>query len=160
MRVVTDGPCRVVVVETVLLKRSYVLVLIEHAAHRLHLGGVSTRPTGEWAGQQARNLVMDLGDRIETLRFLIHDRDPLFTAVPGCVHGRRTADHHHPWMNAVCERVIGTLRRELLDRILGISPPSRSRMGEVVDGTTVRELCGWYSLPDSNRRCRLERAVS
>ena len=66
---------------------------------------------------------MDLGDRIGTLRFLIHDRDPLFTAVFGEVfksEGLRiiTTLPKTPRMNAICERVIGTLRRELLDRIL------------------------------------------
>jgi transposase InsO family protein len=73
--------------------------------------------------QQARNLVMDLGDRIDTLRFLMHDRDPLFTtafAVVFRADGLRviTTLPRTPRMNAVCERVIGTLRRELLDRTL------------------------------------------
>jgi putative transposase len=66
---------------------------------------------------------MDLGDRTGTLRFLIHDRDPLFTAAFGEVfkaEGMRiiTTLPRTPRMNAICERVIGTLRRELLDRIL------------------------------------------
>jgi transposase InsO family protein len=66
---------------------------------------------------------MDLGDRLETLRFLIHDRDPLFTAAFGEVftsEGVRiiTTLPQTPRMNAICERVIGTLRRELLDRLL------------------------------------------
>ena len=71
--------CDFLVVETVLLKRLYVLVFIEHGTRRLHLAGVTAHPTGAWAVQQARNLAMDLGDRLGTLRFLIHDRDPLFT---------------------------------------------------------------------------------
>ena len=41
---------------------------------------MTAHPTGAWAVQRARNLTMDLGERLETLRFLIHDRDPLFTA--------------------------------------------------------------------------------
>jgi len=66
---------------------------------------------------------MDLGDRLKTLRFLIHDRDPLFTTAFGEVFkadGLRsiTILPKTPRMNAICERVIGTLRRELLDRIL------------------------------------------
>ena len=73
--------------------------------------------------QQARNLVMDLGERVETLRFLIHDRDPVFTAAFAEVfktEGMQIAKTlpQTPRMNAVCERVIGTLLRELLDRIL------------------------------------------
>jgi len=66
---------------------------------------------------------MDLGDRLGTLRFLIHDRDPVFTTAFGEVfrsEGLRiiTTLPKTPRMNAICERVNGTLRRELLDRIL------------------------------------------
>ncbi|GAB2809957.1 hypothetical protein GCM10027176_13350 [Actinoallomurus bryophytorum] len=71
--------CDFLVVETVLLKRLYVLVFIEHGTRRPHLGGVTAHPTGAWAARQARNLATDLGDRLGTLRFLIHDRDPIFT---------------------------------------------------------------------------------
>jgi putative transposase len=115
--------CDFLVVETALLKRLYVLVFIEHGTRRLHLGGVTAHPTGAWAVQQARNLTMDLGDRIHSLRFVIHDRDPLFTAAFAEVfktEGLRiiTTMPRTPRMNAICERVIGTLRRELLDRIL------------------------------------------
>ncbi|MFI7134645.1 hypothetical protein ACIBQ1_53895 [Nonomuraea sp. NPDC050153] len=67
--------CDFLVVETVLLKRLNVLVFIEHGTRRLHLAGVTAYPTGAWMVQQARNLVMDVGDRIAELRFLIHDRD-------------------------------------------------------------------------------------
>jgi len=115
--------CDFLVVETVLLKRLYVLVFIEHGTRRLHLAGVTAHPTGARALQQARNLTMDLGERLETLRFLIHDRDPLFTTAFAEVfkaEGLRniTTLPQTPRMNAICERVIGTLRRELLDRIL------------------------------------------
>jgi transposase len=115
--------CDFLVVETVLLKRLYVLVFIEHGTRRLHLGGVTARPNGAWAVQQARNLAMDLEDRIGTLRFLIHDRDPVFTAAFGEMfkaEGLRiiTTLPRTPRMNAIRERVIGTLRRELLDRLL------------------------------------------
>jgi hypothetical protein len=64
------------VAETVLLKRLYVLVFIEHGTRRLHLAGVTAHPTGAWAVRRARNPAMDLGERLGTLRFLIHDRDP------------------------------------------------------------------------------------
>jgi transposase InsO family protein len=115
--------CDFLVVETVLLKRLYVLVFIEHGTRRLHLAGVTAHPTGAWAVKQARNLAMDLGDRLCTPRFLIHDRDPLFTAAFGEVfkaEGLRIIKTlpQTPRINAICERVIGTLRRELLDRIL------------------------------------------
>ncbi|MER6948128.1 hypothetical protein ABT294_29250 [Nonomuraea sp. NPDC000554] len=106
-----------------LLKRLYVLVFIEHGTRRLHLAGVTAHPTGAWTVQQARNLLMNLGDRISGLRFVIHDRNPLFTSAFREVfesEGLRaiTLLPRTPRMNAICERVIGTLRRELLDRIL------------------------------------------
>jgi putative transposase len=100
-----------------------VLVFIEHGTRRVHLAGVTAHPTGAWAVQQARNLAMDLDDRLGALRFLVHDRDPLFTTAFGEVfkaEGLRivTTLPRTPRMNAICERVIGTLRRELLDRTL------------------------------------------
>ncbi|WP_103956191.1 integrase core domain-containing protein [Nonomuraea solani] len=120
--------CDFLVVETIMLKRLYVLIFIEHGTRRLHLAGVTPHPTGAWTVQQARNLVMASGDRIAGLRFLIHDRDPLFTSAFREVftaEGLRdiTTLPRTPRMNAICERVIGTLRRELLDRILILDEP-------------------------------------
>ena len=115
--------CDFLVVETVLLRRLYVLVFIEHGSRRLHLAGVTAHPTGAWVAQKARNLAMDMDDRLDTLRFLIRDRDPLFTTAFGEVFKAEdlriiTTLPRTPRMNAICERVIGTLRRELLDRTL------------------------------------------
>ncbi len=67
-------------VDTVLLKRLYVLVFIEHGSRRMHIGGVSASPTGEWAAQQARNLALSFGERFEDVKFLIRDRGSNFTA--------------------------------------------------------------------------------
>lgn len=116
--------CDFLIVETALLRRLHVLVFIEHGTRRLHVAGVTARPTGAWTVQQARNLAMDLSDRLGALRFLIHDRDPVFTAAAFAevfrAEGLRiiTTLPRTPGMNAICERVIGTLRRELLDRTL------------------------------------------
>ena len=65
--------------DTVLLKRIYVLVFIEHGSRRMHLGGVTANPTGEWTAQQARNLALTLGERLEDIKFLIRDRGSNFT---------------------------------------------------------------------------------
>ena len=110
-------------VDTVFLRRLYVLVFIEHGSRRMHIGGVSTSPTGEWTVQQARNLALSFGERFEDVKFLIRDRGSNFTASFDAVFQAagtrvlRTAVQA-PRMNAICERLVGTLRRELLDRML------------------------------------------
>jgi putative transposase len=110
-------------VDTVLLRRLYVLVFIEHGTRRMHLGGVTANPTDEWTVQQARNLALTLGERFESTRFLIRDRGSNFTSSFDAVFQAagtrilRTAVQA-PRMNAICERLAGTLRRELLDRVL------------------------------------------
>ena len=104
--------------------------------------------------QQARSLAMDLGVRLGTLRFLVHDRDPLVTAAFGEVFtagGLRiiTTLPRTPRMNAICGRVIGTLRRELLDRIL--------ILGERHLDLVIREYPAHYNRhrPHQSRRQRL-----
>ena len=66
-------------VDTAALTRLYVLVFIEHGTRRMHLGGVTAHPTGDWTVQQGRNLALDLGERFGDFRFLIHDRGSNFT---------------------------------------------------------------------------------
>ena len=126
-------------VDTVLLRRLYVLVFIEHGTRRMHLGGVTANPTGEWTVQQARNLALTLGERFEDIRFLIRDRGsnftPSFDAVFQAAGTRilRSAVQA-PRMNATCERLVGTLRRELLDRVLILGEATSARRPDRVPG--------------------------
>ncbi len=110
-------------VDTVLLQRIYALIVIEHGTRRVHLADITANPDGAWTTQAARSFLMDIGQRAASVRFLIRDRAGQFTDSFDAVFqadGIRilASPPQAPRANAICERIIGTPRRELLDQVL------------------------------------------
>ncbi len=115
--------CDFFTVDTVLLRRLYVLFFIELDSRRVFVTGVTANPTGAWVVQQARNLSHELSQRARPVKFLIRDRDTKFTATFDEVFrsdGIRIVRTpiRAPQANAFAERFVGTVRRECLDRML------------------------------------------
>ena len=102
---------------------AHVLAVIDHATRRIRILGVTAHPDNAWVTQMARNLLMDLDAHLDTVKFLLRDRDTKFTAVWDAVFtstGIRIlrSPIRAPRANAIMERWIGGCRRELLDQTL------------------------------------------
>ena len=102
---------------------AYVVAVIEHATRRIRILGVTAHPDNAWVTQVARNLFMDVDQRVESVKFLLRDRDTKFTAAFDAAFtavGIRIVRSpiQAPRANAIMERWIGSCRRELLDRTL------------------------------------------
>ncbi|MGW9032990.1 integrase core domain-containing protein [Streptomyces sp. NPDC055722] len=110
-------------IDTALGQRLYAPAFLEHGTRRLHITGITAHPTREWAVQQARNVATDLGARMDSLHFLLRDRDDTYGTAFDAVFQAEEREivknaPRAPWMNAPCERGIGSIRRAAFDHVL------------------------------------------
>ena len=113
--------CDFFTVETAWLRTLYVLFFVELGSRRVQLAGVTANPDSAWMHQQARNLAIE--ERLENVRFLLHDRDTKFSGPFGALirsEGVRVIKTplRAPQANAVAERWVRTVRNECLDHVL------------------------------------------
>ena len=106
--------------ETIMLTRLYCFAVVEHATRRVHILGVTANPTAGWVAQQARELLMDLEERAGSFKFIIRDHDNKFTALFAEVFSAEgirivLSAPQAPRMNAIMERWVGSVRREMLE---------------------------------------------
>ena len=143
-------------VDTVFLRRYYVLFVIELERRVVHVLGATTNPNGPWVTQVARNFAADLEDAGRRLRFLIRDRDTKFTAGFDDVFASIGVETirtpvRSPRANAFAERFVRTVRTECLDHLLVIS---RRHLQSVLD-----EYVAHYNEARPHRGLRLAQPI-
>ena len=120
-------------VDTIWLRRLYVLFFIEVATRRVHFAGCTAHPNEEWVIQQARQVSWTLSDRAEPIRFLIRDRDRKFTrrfdeVLQGAGIRIVRTPIQAPQANAIAERFVRTIRSECLDWLLVLNARHAERV--------------------------------
>ena len=144
--------CDFFTVDTITLRRIYVLFFIELSTRRVHLAGLTENPDGAWTTQQARNFVFSLPERERPVEFLVRDNDGKFTCAFDTVFNTDAirvirTPVRAPKANAVAERFVGTIRRECLDWLL---IPNRRHLQHV-----LREFVDHYNSHRPHRALEL-----
>ena len=145
--------CDFFTVDTIWLRRLYVLFFIEHKTRRVHLAGVTANPDGAWVAQQARNLLLVLGEQGRRVRFLLHDRDAKFSRSFDDVFRSEGGQVlmtpvRAPKANAYAERWVRTVRAECLDWLLVLG---RAHLEQI-----LRVYAEHYNAHRPHRALRLE----
>jgi putative transposase len=137
--------CDLFTVDTVWMRRLYVLFFVSIGTRRVEYVACTSRPNTVWMTQQARNLLMDLDDHGRRPRFLIHDRDTKFSRAFGAIFRSEGIEIvrtpiQAPNANAHAERFVGSVRRECLDRLLIFGRPNSSASSPSTSATSTSSV--------------------